>query len=179
MTDIAYSRNERSISSGKPDGLDVAERLLDHVVRHCRALLVRGTGGDRDAVSIATIDATRHTSRKRTSFGVLLDEPAPGGDVVAHQRGEHLVGDRRLLDGDLQQRARLATHGGLAELLPVHLGEALEAVHLDLAGRVRLFERAQRGVVLQVRALLADVGAEQRGLREVDAARVTMSPSWR
>ena len=56
------------------------------------------------------------------------------------------------------------------ELVPVHLAEALEPVHLDLAALVLGLERAQRGFVLEVVALLAEVGAEQRRLRDVDEA---------
>ena len=99
-----------------------------------------------------------------------LDEAFAGLDVVAHELREDLVGDRGFLDRHLQQRARRRVHRGLAELLPVHLAETLEPADLDLAALVRRFELAQRGFVLEVRALLADVGAEQRRLRDVDVA---------
>src|SRR4051794_15604962 len=100
-------------------------------------------------------------------LGVLLDEALARLDVVTHERGEHLVGDRGLLDRDLEERARLAVHRGRAELLPVHLAETLEPADLDLATFVLRLEHAQRGLVLEVGALLADVGAEQRRLRDV------------
>ena len=67
-------------------------------------------------------------------------------------------------------------HRGGAELLPVHLAEALEPADLDLAAFVLGLERTQRGVVLQVVALLAEVGAEQRRLRDVDVAARAPSP---
>src|SRR3954447_22254099 len=66
-------------------------------------------------------------------LGVLLDEALARLDVVTHERGEHLVGDRGLLDRDLEERARLAVHPGRAELLPIHLAETLEPADLDLA----------------------------------------------
>ena len=58
----------------------------------------------------------------------------------------------------------------IAELLPVHLAETLEPADLDLAALVLGLERAQRGFVLEVVALLAEVGAEQRRLRDVHVA---------
>ena len=86
------------------------------------------------------------------------------------RRGEDLVGDRGVLDRRPQQRARRRVHRRLLELLPVHLAEALEPVDLDLATLVLGLERAQRGLVLEVVPLLADVGAEQRRLRDVHEA---------
>ena len=83
-------------------------------------------------------------SRKRTSLAFSWMKRLAGLDVVAHERGEHVVGDRGVLHRHLQQRARLGVHRGLAELLPVHLAETLEPADLDLAALVLALERAQR-----------------------------------
>jgi hypothetical protein len=93
-------------------------------------------------------------SRLADVEGVLLDERAAGLDRVAHQHGEHLVGAHRVLHGDLEERARLRVHGGLPELLRIHLAETLVA----LEGRafLRLFERrAMELVEVGDRRLLA------------------------
>src|SRR5919112_5411642 len=59
---------------------------------------------------------------------VVLDEPAPVLDDLAHQLREEHLRLGRVLDRDLLERARLRVHRGLAQLLGVHLAEALEAV---------------------------------------------------
>src|SRR5688572_29369619 len=76
-----------------------------------------GTPGPSD------IDARLH--------GVALDELPARLHRVAHQGDEDLVGEDGVVDGDLQQRARLRVHRGLPELLRVHLAETLVALHRD------------------------------------------------
>ena len=85
----------------------------------------------------------------------------------------------RLLDRDLQQRAAAGVHGGAAQLLPVHLAEALEPLELLLVVRALLEEPGLGDVVLEVDLLLADLGGEQRRLGDVDVAGFDQSRIWR
>src|SRR3954471_13742402 len=62
---------------------------------------------------------------------VVLDEPAPVLDDLAHQLREEHLRLGCVLDGDLLQRAGLRVHRRLAQLLGVHLAEALEPVEAD------------------------------------------------
>src|SRR5919106_266120 len=66
-------------------------------------------------------------------LGVLLDEVTTGLDVVTHEGREDLVGDRRVRLRDLEQCARRLVHRRGAELVPVHLAQALEPHELELA----------------------------------------------
>src|SRR5579875_173383 len=108
-------------------------------------------------------DARRRRAR-RGSYGVsnvevadflrvLLNELAPGFDLVAHERPEQqidiavAVGAVRV-ELDLQQRPRLRVHRGLPQLFRVHLGEAL--VPLDLERDVLLAEVGGHLVPLEV-----------------------------
>ena len=84
-------------------------------------------------------------------------------DVVTHEDREDLVGDGGLLDGDLQQRAPVGVHRGLAELVAVHLAEALEALELLLVVRVLGEEPRLGGVVLQVHLLACRPSVEYSG----------------
>src|SRR6476469_6088679 len=62
---------------------------------------------------------------------VVFDEPPAELHDLAHEPREQLLGLGGVLDRDLLERARLGIHGALAELLGVHLAEALEAVEPD------------------------------------------------
>src|SRR3954466_13600786 len=62
---------------------------------------------------------------------VVLDEPPAELDDLAHEAREQLLGLRRVLQPHLLERARLRVHRRLAQLLGVHLAEALEAVEAD------------------------------------------------
>src|SRR4051812_29352632 len=66
-------------------------------------------------------------------LGVALDEGAPGLDVLAHQHREEVVGEGRVVQGDLTQHTVVDIHGGDPQLLGVHLAEALEALDRVLA----------------------------------------------
>src|SRR3954470_16505883 len=81
--------------------------------------------------------------------GVADDELLAQLDVVAHQLGDHAIGDRRLLDVDLQERSLGGIHRRLAELVPVHLAQALQAVELVALALVLGEEAVTSGVVLQ------------------------------
>src|SRR5687768_6601803 len=48
--------------------------------------------------------------------GVALDEGAAGLDVLAHERGEELVGAGRVVQGHLQQHALGRVHRGAPQL---------------------------------------------------------------
>src|SRR5688572_28954974 len=110
-------------------------------------------------------------------LGVAGDEAAAGFDVLAHEDAEQLVGGRGVLDGDLQQDAGLGVHGGLPQLLGVHLAQALEPldrVVLHLAARLGgepdgRFLLAV-GVDVLVAVLAAPLDLVQRRLGEVDVA---------
>src|SRR3977135_3667983 len=62
--------------------------------------------------------------------GVVLDEGSARLDLVAHEHREGAVGGGGGLERDLRERARGGVHGGVSELLGVHLAEALEALEL-------------------------------------------------
>src|SRR5919108_2462721 len=65
-------------------------------------------------------------------LGVLLDEVASSLHVLPHEGREHEVGGGGVLQGHLLQHAGLGVHGGLPQLLGVHLAEPLEPGHLHL-----------------------------------------------
>src|SRR5438094_314842 len=107
---------------------------------------------------------------KADVLGVGLDERPAGFDVVTHQLCEDLVSDGCVLHGDLEERACDRVHRRLLQLLPVHLTQALEPVHLEPAPFMGSLEGAQRRVVLEVMPLLADISAVERRLRQIDTA---------
>src|SRR5450759_1642448 len=62
---------------------------------------------------------------------VLLDERAPRLDLVAHEHREDLVGRLDVFHGYDLELARQGGHGGVPQLVGVHLAEPLEALPLD------------------------------------------------
>src|SRR5688572_16245215 len=52
---------------------------------------------------------------------VRLDEALAGGDGVAHEHVERLVGDHGVVDGDLEEGSGLRVHRRLPQLDGVHL----------------------------------------------------------
>src|SRR6185312_4878313 len=66
--------------------------------------------------------------------GLAADEVAPRLDALAHERAEGLVRFAGVAHRDLEQRSRLRVHGGLPELIGVHLAQPLEALHADVLG---------------------------------------------
>jgi hypothetical protein len=68
--------------------------------------------------------------------GVVLDELAAGGDLVAHEEGEQDVGFGGVGDVDLQEAAFVRVHGGLEELLRVHFAETLVALDAEALAAV-------------------------------------------
>ncbi len=52
---------------------------------------------------------------------VLLDEIAPGFDIVSHQGGEQVVGGGNIFQLDLEERPAGWIHRGFPELLGIHL----------------------------------------------------------
>src|SRR5918998_2193140 len=103
-------------------------------------------------------------------LGVGLDEVLAHLDVLAHQDGEHLVGQGRLLDVDLQQRAGGRVHRRDPQLLVVHLAQALQAGEVLLVVRSIGEEPVLGRVVLEVHLFLADLGGVERRLADVDVA---------
>src|SRR5215469_6883492 len=65
-------------------------------------------------------------------LGVRRDELLARLDVAAHQLLEDVVDRGRVLDVDTEQGPPRRIHGGLPQLVRVHLAETLEAAHLDL-----------------------------------------------
>src|SRR5918992_4141440 len=57
------------------------------------------------------------------------DELAARGDVAAHQQVEDLRGLFGVFDADPAKHPVLGIHGGLGQLVGVHLAEALVALH--------------------------------------------------
>src|SRR5438067_692729 len=61
------------------------------------------------------------------ALGVRLDELLAWLDVRSHQLLKRVVDGGDVVDGDLQQHARLRVHGRLPQLLRVHLAQSLHA----------------------------------------------------
>ena len=74
---------------------------------------------------------------------VVFDELSARLDLVAHQRGEHLIGFGVIFRTHLQQRAPVRIHRRRPQLLRVHLTEALIAVdgHALFAGVDEVLEQ--------------------------------------
>src|ERR1700687_867373 len=85
-------------------------------------------------------------------LGVRLDEAFAWIHFGAHQDVEDLVGLDRVFDLDPQQHAVLRIHGGLPELLGIHLTETLVARNLRLTGHLR-----QLAVLLLIGVGVADL----------------------
>ena len=85
-----------------------------------------------------------------------------------HSKCAKVVGDGRLLHGDLQQGSLAGVHGGVAQLRVVHFAQPLQA--LEFLAVVRVLEEEGRPgrVVLEIRLLLAHLGRVERGLGHVD-----------
>src|ERR1039458_9679147 len=99
---------------------------------------------------------------------ILLDELSPRLDLIAHQRGEDLVGGHGVLDPHLHEPSRLRVDRGLPKLLGIHLAQALVALYrLTFAG---LVEQPDHGLLesADVLALVAapDVSALADQARE-------------
>src|SRR3954447_7202038 len=89
-----------------------------------------------------------------------FDELLAGLDLVAHQIGEGLLqaARGRLVDLDLLQGPGLRVHRGLAELLGVHLAEALEARELHaLAGQLEDLATQLREALCRALALTVPI----------------------
>src|SRR5579862_2614133 len=177
MTDMEYSRNERSISSwisigsmnprssrsstGGPPSPSWPLRLPFLVVPSPRAggrlamrrpcSLPRVPGGS--CLSLARLP--RSDVEEADVLCVRLDEvPAPL-DVVAHEDRADVVGERGLLDVDLEERALRRVDRRVPELVEVHLAEALQPLEVVAVVRALGEEGVLGGVVLQVHLLLA------------------------
>ena len=61
--------------------------------------------------------------------GVLLDELAAGIHVLAHEHREDAVGLGGVADVDALEQSVLGIHGGLPQLLGVHLTQTFESLH--------------------------------------------------
>src|SRR5664279_167586 len=83
--------------------------------------------------------------------GFGLDEVLAWLDPLAHEHGEDRIGLGRVVDFGPQKGAALRVHGGVPEVVGVHLAEALEALDGDALDRELLHDRVAfrlgRGVV--------------------------------
>src|SRR5215208_284209 len=103
--------------------------------------------------------------------GVRLDEPLSRLDLVAHEVREELVGDRRRIDSDLQERPVLRVHSRLPQLVRVHLPKALEATDAGVAVGAQARQRLlQLPVVVDVVVLALVRDLVERRLRYVHVA---------
>src|SRR6185503_9003702 len=89
-----------------------------------RAPSVRPPAGSRRPPSVSNIQVLRFQ-------GMLLDEPPPGIHIGPHEDGEVLVGLVRILQPHFQESPLLRVHGGLEELIGVHLPQSLEPLHAE------------------------------------------------
>src|SRR3954466_13423002 len=88
---------------------------------------------------ITSVDDTAYTSSARSASdiqvrhqaGVALDEVAARLDLVAHEHREDPVGAGSVVDAHAGEGAVAGIHGRLAQLVGVHLAEALEALQAD------------------------------------------------
>src|SRR5919199_1802273 len=103
--------------------------------------------------------------------GVLFDESLARLDLVAHERREELVCDRRGVHRDLQKRPVVRVHRRIPQLIRVHLPKALEARD----ARVSVGTQASEGLLqlavvvdVVVAAVVGDL--VERRLRDVDVA---------
>src|SRR5271166_6989001 len=152
MTDIEYSRKERSISSwisigsmNPMTGMSPLGALplvppvpVDVSVPRRRAMWCSAASDVEEA------DVLR----------VGLDEVPPQFHVVTHQHRALVVGEGRLLHADLEEGALGRVDGGLAQLGEVHLPQALQPLEVLLVVRVLDHERVLGRLVLQVDLLL-------------------------
>ena len=110
--------------------------------------------------------------------GVFLDELLARLHLLAHKLAHHALGLHGIVDVHLQKRAGCRLHGGLPQLLGVHLAEALVALNIKLAGVVVLGQGGgQRLLVVDVALDLRAAGilllqAEDGRLGDVDVAEV-------
>src|SRR5665647_1152730 len=93
---------------------------------------------------------------------VLLDERAARLDLVAHQHRKDLIGRLDVFHRHELEGARHGVHGGVPELVGVHLAEPLEALQLDaLLGELHDLH-AELLVALRLGLAIAEVQHERR-----------------
>src|SRR6266568_7843967 len=112
MTDMEYSRNERSISSWMSMGSMAAKPASPFPLPSSMVVSL--------ICSPPPLDI-----EEANVLGVRLDEVAAKLHIIAHQDRAHLVGDRRLLQLDLEEGPLGRIHRRLLQLAEVHLPEAL------------------------------------------------------
>src|ERR1700688_3260713 len=171
ITDMEYSRKERSISSwismgsiagevGSGTSVPVPPSALPPRFAMWGWSLRTHSSGARRPVRSSDVEEAH-------ILCVGLNEVATQLDVVTHDHRAHVVGLDSLLHADLQERPASGVHGGIAKLAEVHLSQSLQALEVLLVVGVLGQERRPGGVVFQVDLLLADEGRVQRRLRHV------------
>jgi len=125
MTDMEYSRNERSISSwismgsmepigGSGTSVPVPPDPAPPSPAPRLAMVCRYPFDFGAIPGTATAGARPSNVEEAHVLGIALDEVAPQFNVVAHEDGTHLVSHRRLLHCDLQQGTLTRVDGGVA-----------------------------------------------------------------
>src|ERR1039458_8981393 len=168
MTDMEYSMNERSISSWISMGsMNPRTGTPPPSSASCPFALCPLV----DVLRVVRFGGMSPTSSDVEEARVLrvgLDEVPALLDVVTHQDGADLVGQRSLLDVDLQQRALGRIDGGLLELVEVHLPEPLQPLEVRLVVGVLGQEVVLGHVIAQIELLLADERRVEGWLGHVD-----------
>ena len=84
----------------------------------------RNRTGRRSGIDLGTVEI----------IGVLDDERLARRHVIAHEQTEDLVGLFGVLHADTAQHARTRIHGGVGELVGIHLTQALVALNVIVIG---------------------------------------------
>src|SRR4030042_1953166 len=109
-----------------------------------------------------------HIQELRVPRGVL-DEPPPGLHRIPHEDVEQVVRLDGVLDRHALEQARVEAHGGLPQLVRVHLSQALVPLHLGPLAEL-LHGIAELLVGEHVPLVLALLDPVQRGLRDVEVS---------
>src|SRR5271165_2091225 len=156
MTDMEYSRNERSISSWISMG---SMNPRTGVSPFCEAPLPPAVAVGGPPCPVLRRGAMCRSAPSDVEeahvLRVGLDEVPAQVDILAHEYRADVVGQRGLLHVDLEQGALGRIDGRLFQLLEVHLAQALEALEVVLVVGVLGQEGILGVVVLQVDLLLA------------------------
>ncbi len=139
----------------------VEERLLDLVVDidHDVVLFI---GAFVDHVSFSLSDV-----EEPDVLGVALDELLARSDIVAHQRGEDLLRQRRIFQFDLDQVPQSRIHRGVSKFGSIHLAQSFEPADVELPAVEFLPELVQFVIGGEVVDVLAGFDPIQRGLGEI------------
>ncbi len=122
-----------------------------------------GSASSQELSKVSQLDARcpRSNVEEAHLSRVGFDELPSRLHLVAHERGEYLIRRRRILEGDIQQRAYVWIHRRLPQLFGVHLTKALEALQVHAFFGQR--QNRGRQLVKAVGLLLFLAHGEQEG----------------